>query len=641
MGIHRHQFRRIVSLWTMLGALSLLFGPVGAKPKGGDQGTILIIASYNPDTRRMSSFISEFENQIDQRGVPWNILVEDMGCKGIDEVGRWQHRMTNILQSYEEDELQAVVLLGQESWASFLQQETLPEGVPFFGCFASANGILLPGDSISLQDWMPQSIDTEELARSRGEAGGHLNRYDLDRNIELITTLYPNTRHIAFVSDNTYGGISLQALVRAREHDFPGVDFLFIDGREGEEYSVRQIAELPSNTVVLLGTWRVGAGGQYLMYSSMESLLAGNPTIPVFTISGTGLGSVAIGGYVPQYDNGAVTISSQISRYYEGTSNAVHFDVSEGEYRFDQARLKAFGIERYKLPKGSVIFDDNEARFAKYRNYIFASLGGLAILTLVVLVLYYLYYKNKSLTDVLRSRESELIAARDKAQESDRLKSAFLANMSHEIRTPLNAIIGFSALLQEDGLEPEDREEYKRLINTNSELMLTLISDILDISRLETGKTAFNIEQADIVLLCQQVILTTAYNRKAGVECFLQCDYDTYLLRTDVKRLSQLLINLLTNANKFTAKGQIIVSFRERPNCGQVEFSVTDTGTGIPLDKQTKVFDRFEKLDEFTQGTGLGLSICKQIAFQLGGDIWVDPTWQNGARFVFTHSTRL
>ena len=271
--------------------------------------------------------------------------------------------------------------------------------------------------------------------------------------------------------------------------------------------------------------------------------------------------------------------------------------------------------------------DNTEAQLRKYRSVIYSSVAALILLSLIAVFIYFLYYKNKRLRNVLENREAELIEAKEKAEESDLLKSAFLANMSHEIRTPLNAIVGFSSLLTSAEISPEEREEYSAIISTNSELMLTLINDILDISRLETGKIHFAYEDIDIPSLCQQVIMTTTHNRREGVECVFESSYETYTLRTDVQRLSQVLINLLTNANKFTEQGWITLSFEVLEKEGMVRFAVADTGCGIPPEKQAKVFDRFEKLDEFKQGTGLGLAICRQIVMKVGGKIWVDGTY--------------
>ena len=178
----------------------------------------------------------------------------------------------------------------------------------------------------------------------------------------------------------------------------------------------------------------------------------------------------------------------------------------------------------------------------------------------------------------------------------------------------------------------------RAIVVNNSEMLLTLLNDILDISSLECGKIKFNCSSEEIVQVCQHVLMTTAHTRQEGVEGRLECAVGSYMLVTDVHRLSQILINLLTNAGKFTSQGSITLGVEIDEAHREVLFSVADTGPGIPLDKQEMVFNRFEKLDgNKKKGTGLGLAICRQIAMIFGGRIWVDPTYTAGARFVFAH----
>ena len=238
----------------------------------------------------------------------------------------------------------------------------------------------------------------------------------------------------------------------------------------------------------------------------------------------------------------------------------------------------------------------------------------------------------------LKQVERELKVAKEKAENADIAKSAFLANMSHEIRTPLNAIVGFSSLMQSEELSQEERAEYCAIVVSNSEMLLTLLNDILDISSLECGKIRFNYASEDIVQICQHVMMTTAHTRQRGVEGRFACPVGSFMLTTDAHRLSQILINLLTNAGKFTSEGSITLGVEIDEERGEVLFSVADTGPGIPPDKQDLVFNRFEKLDgNKKKGTGLGLAICRQIAMIVGGRIWVDSAYTGGARFVFAH----
>ena len=594
MSVRRlNKLKFIVGCATAALFVSLLF-PIGIAAKNsldspGDQGTILIIASYNPDTRRMSSFISDFEHKIANENVPFEILIEDLGCKSVAEANLWKDRLISVLERYDRNRLKAVILLGQEAWASFVSLDSFPQDIPFFGCYASTNGIPLPDRNRPVTDkWMPESVDMIRQADSIGNGGGSLNRYDIAKNIDLIRSLYPNVDNIAFLSDNTYGGISLQALVKQEMSSHPDLTLTLIDGRNGEKKAYAAIERLPRKSVLLIGTWRVGQDGQYFMD-------------------------------------------------YKKKPRAVHFDPTENEYRFDLQKLKEFGIAEYKLPSGSIVVDTVEARLQKYESYILILIVIFIVLSLFIAFLYYLYYRNKKLKISLENRGRELIAAKEKAEESDMLKSAFLANMSHEIRTPLNAIVGFSALLGDESISEEDRNVYMGIVNQNSDLLLTLIGDILDISRLETGKISFTLHPENIVAICQQVISTTAHGRKKGVECVFNPPVESFILKTDSQRLSQVLINLLTNASKFTEKGTIALAFEIQKEQRRILFSVSDTGCGIPRERQERVFNRFEKLNEFKQGTGLGLAICKQIVLRFGGNIWIDPEYTEGARFVFSH----
>ena len=606
-----------------------------------ERGRILIISSYNPDTRRMSSFTTEFEQQILRSGVPYDIFIENLECKGISDAPVWIGHMDRILERYEQHNLKAVILLGQEAWASFISLGRFPQGVAFFGCFASSNGVTLPhADTVCFPRWNPASADLMRVADSTGMGGGMLNRYDVPRNIELITSIFPEVRNIAFVSDNTYGGISLQALVRKEMEKFPELNLVLIDSRHEEDEIRQTMAALPRTTAVLLGTWRVGSDGQYLMQSSLQELVRLNPHLPVFSLTGTGIGTVAVGGYVPVYDNGAAQIARQIaSSYFDGTGKA-HIHLTDGEYRFDAKKLRESKIPEYNLPEGSVIEDTTAAKLVKYSHYIDILVALLAALAVLLGFVVLLYIRSRRLQRLLARREEELVVAKERAEESDMLKSAFLANMSHEIRTPMNAIVGFSTLMQEGDLTPEERHEYCSIVVNNSEMLLTLLNDILDISSLECGKYKFNYAEEDIGQICQHVILTTAHTRQQGVECRFDPPCESYKLYTDGHRLSQILINLMTNAGKFTSQGSITIGFEVREKENRVQFFVADTGSGIAREKQDMVFNRFEKLGGHKNGTGLGLAICRQIAVIFGGEIHVDPDYSGGARFVFSHPIR-
>ena len=232
--------------------------------------------------------------------------------------------------------------------------------------------------------------------------------------------------------------------------------------------------------------------------------------------------------------------------------------------------------------------------------------------------------------------ELELIQAKEKAEESDRLKSAFLANMSHEIRTPLNAIVGFSSLLAETD-EAELRHVYMSLVQENNELLLNLISDILDISKIEAGMIDLVMGRVDVPQLCREVIATFSHKKRdSAVELRFDENSPQIVIDADKNRIVQVLSNFLTNALKFTTKGSITLSYLLEDE-SQVRFCVTDTGKGIPDEQKHEIFNRFVKLDSFVQGAGLGLSICQSLVNRMGGKIGVESREGEGSCFWFTH----
>ena len=240
---------------------------------------------------------------------------------------------------------------------------------------------------------------------------------------------------------------------------------------------------------------------------------------------------------------------------------------------------------------------------------------------------------NYDITE-LKETEAKLIKAKDKAEESDRLKSAFLANMSHEIRTPLNAIVGFSNLLAY-AQEESERAQYIGIVEENNELLLQLISDILDLSKIEAGTFEFVYDQVDVRQLCEDVVSSLRVKVPFGVDLYIAPNLPDCWVYSDKNRLRQVISNFVNNAFKFTHLGKVSVGYVLRNN--EVEISVTDTGVGIEAEKQKQVFDRFVKLNSFAHGTGLGLSICKCIVEQIGGRIGVDSELGKGSRFWFTH----
>lgn len=276
-------------------------------------------------------------------------------------------------------------------------------------------------------------------------------------------------------------------------------------------------------------------------------------------------------------------------------------------------------------------YQNERDRIVSMRFY----LAGITVSVLFLIFLLVLGWKK-----IFRLKHSQMRqeAMKEKAVQAIQRKNMFLSNMSHEVRTPLNAIVGFSAVLtdEDESFDDESRREFSEIIKVNSFQLLKLINDILDFSDFENDNITFNIRTHDAVKLCNEVVETVMASRKLEVEMRFDTDLSVLMLDTDDARLRQVLINLLVNATKFTEQGSIVLELK-MVDAGTALFSVTDTGCGIPPEKQHLIFERFEKLNDFVQGSGLGLSICQLIVKYMNGKLWVDSGYTRGARFCFTH----
>lgn len=239
----------------------------------------------------------------------------------------------------------------------------------------------------------------------------------------------------------------------------------------------------------------------------------------------------------------------------------------------------------------------------------------------------------------LRRHTRELEQANEQVMLANAAKTRFVQNMSHEVRTPLNAIVGFSQLLSlPDGSFPEEeKEEFAGHIVNNTKMLTMLLDDILNTSAMDSGNYSITYEEGECGFMCQAAISSAEHRLQPGVTMRYEPAFEgPFTFTTDPRRTQQILINLLTNSCKHTTEGEIVLRCSLEENPGEVTFSVTDTGPGVPEDQAEKIFDRFTKLNEFVQGTGLGLSICRDIAGRMGGRVYLDTTYKKGgARFVF------
>lgn len=614
---------------------------------------ILIITSYSSDTKYTYDNITAFISAYQEKGGKLPVVVENMNITSLAQAPQWPELIKGIIGKHPK--IRLLVLLGGESWYSFLQlQEESYKKIPTICAMAPRYSIEVPSPDTDLKTYEPVSVDVIERMKPFNIQACFSYGYDLDKGIELMKDFYPKMQHLAFISDNTYNGLIQYALIKKKIQDHPELGSTFIDGRKSTlDMAVKQLKGVPDNSVILIGIWRIDCREMAYVNNSAYAFTHVRPLLPAFSLTSSGIGYWAIGGYVPNYSGVAQRMAQKAYEVVElnDTSHPELVSLSN-EYKFDAKKLKELGFAKKQLPKNSTVINVTPSFFEAYKVEVQTTIAIILALLLGLIVSLYYYFKTKMLSNhleestrqlradkkKLEESEVELLLAKNQAEEASRMKSAFVSNMSHEVRTPLNAIVGFSSLLINSVQCTKEQEEYASIIQTNSNLLLQLINDILDVSRLESGKLQFTYEWCDIVAHCQSMIMLVNQNKTKQIDIRLETSLESYILYTDPLRLQQIIINLLNNSVKFTPDGgEIVLSFQPDKTNQFVRFTVTDTGCGIPEEKQQQVFDRFEKLNEFVQGTGLGLSICKLTIQRMGGNIWIDNNYKKGARFIFSH----
>ena len=334
---------------------------------------------------------------------------------------------------------------------------------------------------------------------------------------------------------------------------------------------------------------------------------------------------------------------SQAARYYNEyytLNDSVQIsneNITAGEF------AAMLGVEQLNLEKSELQQQMQQRDLAnKQRIIIFL----IALLTLGFIIFYREHLLNGRLrisqkqlsekNDELLCSQKELKYAKEQAEDGSRMKSEFIQNMSHEIRTPLNSIVGFSQILSSYFSDSDDTKEYAHIIEQNSTNLLQLVNDVLDLSYLDGEREIPAQTIADITGVCQTCIDQVRFKLKPDVQLIFIPERENFTMQTNPDRIAQILMNLLQNAAKFTQEGSITLTYHIREEEKIILFSVTDTGIGIPADKQETVFERFTKLDSFVPGTGLGLSISRLIAEKMGGTLLVDSTYTVGCRFILT-----
>ena len=614
----------------------------------GDKNPVVIVTSYSPDVRNVSDNIQAFSQKMTESGMNVSVIVENLNTQDLDECLEWKDKLWDMLSQYYVDgnAPTAIVLLGNEASSAYLSLDRLElRRTPVLIGMRGDDIIKLPNDTtIDLSTWMPHTLDLTSDFPDYNIVGGTIYDYDVKRSIDLINFFYPDCRSLVLLTDNSFGGLTMKAMFYDAMKDFPEYSVESIDGRQLSFMEVNdRLASVAKGKVLITGTWRMDKSNQYVVKNTTHTLAFSNERLPAFTIAYIGLGHWCIGGYMPQYHVIGGEMADDLIKYLKtGRANGLH--LCPNEYIFDNNKLEEKFLTLDGFEHDYELLNKPESVWDEHGDVIVTVITIIIVLTLCLFVSLHYLRKSRRLSEELRQHSVQLEKAKKKAEEASVMKSNFIANMSHEIRTPMNAVVGFSQLLSSDdmGLSKEEKMEFGQLIKMNSELLLSLVNDILDISKFDAGRITFSMRDIDIVSLCRMAGESAMSDLKEGVKIKVVSSKDKYIIHTDRDRVLQVLSNLINNAKKCTDEGTITITvgdaFIDREtHRDMLWISVTDTGCGIPKDKVEVVFERFVKLSEFRQGTGLGLSVCRSIVENLGGKIWVDTEYTGGARFVFTH----
>lgn len=625
--------------WLFALLLTLFFIPDVHGTKKSESA--LIITSFQIEMNSYRSNINELYHELNREHPDMQYYVENMNCRSLSEINEWRGRMSGFLHKYEEEKPSFVILVGQEAWATYLSiNNEFTRSVPCFAMLVSDRTLRLSGEPVKISSWEPELRTYTTQMPECNLQGAIVYHYNISKNIELGTQLFPKTRQINFFTDNTFGGLAMYSIIKdwvSREGDKYPYRYHFIDGRTCTfQEAVEQYSQMNAQeNLSIFSTWRIDKAENYFIINTTERLLRSNK-LPGITVSSIGLSNTAIGGYIPQYRLQGQEIGQMINRFLrEHKTQGIRF--INNEYVFDYRSLKQWDIERRQLPSNAILINQPSSLYRQNPVLFITAIASVMILFLCIAFSITYYIISQRNRRKLEQYALQLSIAKEQAEASNKLKTQFMANMSHEIRTPLNAIVGFSDVIAESHkeLSEEEMKEFTGLISQNSQQLLKLINDILDLSRIEAKSAKYEPERTEMVSLCRSLLCTLEYARTDKKEVELRFESNIQELWGDIdpRYIQQVIINLLNNAAKFTEQGSITLSLER--NGYELKFMVTDTGIGIPLDKQQAVFERFTKLDEFKQGTGLGLSICQAVVTDiLKGRIWIDPDYTGGARFI-------
>lgn len=601
-----------------------------------NQNYILIITSYASDSKQVSEFMQELEDITNEIQTSVEVRIETLGILSLNGYNSWHKRMQAILAKHNTPYLKAVVLLGQEAWGIYTSLTKERPKCPFFGCKISKWGLKIPQYLDSPSTWMPKSINNQEVAMKIGNGSAIFYDFDIEANIKMVEKFFPDTKTIAFLTDNSYGGLALQAkFIHDMTHYHRELDYILIDGRQLSPSEIsNKIDSLPQHSALMLGTWKVDYRGAFFTDKSISRIATPKQNIPIFSPTGLGLNSISIGGIIPQYNSKLSTndfLKRVIAQTINGFSDTCFISLPNDTF-INMGVFHNMNVNEKLIPANAKIVDDSIIKLNRYRQYLSVTLTIGCIILMMLGIMLSLLYKLRQKNNELKQKAEELISAKKKAEGSDKLKSAFLANISHQIRTPLNAIDGFASIIS-DNTKDNKIKEYSDLINENTEKLLKILTLVIDYAKIDSGSIDFNMGNVDVTLIIETLRNQISPIISNGIRLICQTPYQCNVIY-DGEKLQKILSILLDNAIKFTRTGEICMGYFVKKT--ELTVYVTDTGIGIQESNIHKIFNRFEKFNSFSDGIGIGLTLVKTLIDKSGGQIHIVSRPEAGSRFIIT-----
>lgn len=614
---------------------------------------VLVISSYGTDYQWSNNIIDGINLELKKTFPGVELNKEYLSSEFLEDSGTWGHKMGVLLNNYRKNPPLAIVLISDEAWMAYQDADVeYLKDIPLVLCGVKPHSISTHNfthkrDSLRLSDFTPTT-----QAMQKYNATGVLREMNIPGYLSLMDNLISGLNRFVFITDSRFYGIYTRILLQLEaEKNYPQIPAEYIDARFVSTDSL--LSRLPHIRVtagVLLTSWLTGEYGFEYSKDYIYGLMENKLRVPIFITNDIGMEKeFFLGGY---FNEGSFWGEKTADILIEILNGKKPEKIEPRIFRDERCYiawrvLKHYQLDSSRLPAKACFYNSPEPFFVTYKYYI---IGTSAVF--LIFIIFYLYTlrsnfklqntqrlllksidETRAANTKLEIAYESLTVALEKAEESDRLKSAFLANMSHEIRTPLNAIVGFSGVISEIDSK-EERTEFAELIQRNSDLLLQLISDILDLSKIEAGMLNLTFESFNAREVCANVITSLQGKCKPEVKLSLREPSLPMPLHTDQNRLMQVIINLVNNAIKFTPQGSIELGYFSY-NDELVEFYVKDTGIGLSQEGISSVFGRFIKLNSYIEGTGLGLSISKTIVEMLGGEIGVESVEGEGSRFWF------